>query len=98
MPGIPLNPHPRRGFLAPAPCILHRGVHSPADLPQPERPARSFGAEPGRADPLPQLGRVLANRIFLDKLCCSAQNHSMKQLGRSLPFDAHLQDIYRTRH
>ena len=30
------------------PCIIHRRVHSPADLPQPERPALAF--EPGRAD------------------------------------------------
>jgi hypothetical protein len=32
------------------PGIFHRRVHSPADLSQPERPARAFGAEPGSRD------------------------------------------------
>jgi len=40
------------------------------------------------ADPLPDLGRVLASRIFLDQLCCSEQNPSMKRHGRSLHFGA----------
>jgi len=32
------------------PRIFKGGVHSRADLPQPERRARALGAEPGRAD------------------------------------------------
>ena len=46
--------------------VIERRVHSPADLAQPERPARAFGAEPGRADPFPQFGRVVARKLDHD--------------------------------
>ena len=66
-------------FLHKPPGILQRRIHSPADLPQPERPARAFGAEPGGADPLPSIGRVVGRQssaatyflaqVFLQMMC-----------------------------
>ena len=44
--------------------VIVNDVLAPAELPQPERRARAFGAEPGRADPIPQPGIVPARTIF----------------------------------
>lgn len=76
---------PAEEFPHEPPRIFERRVLSPADLPQPERPARAFGAEPGRADPLPQRGRAT---YFSCSGIPGVQNRSMKRQRQGVHFGA----------
>jgi len=64
--GVVFRSLPAEDFPHQPPRIFKGGVHSPAELLQPERRARAFGAEPGRVDPLPQLGRVVGRELDHD--------------------------------